>query len=155
VPMVPETKPLDELLGELQHTSTSIAVVLDEYGRMVGIVTVEDIIEEAVGEIRDETDGDERILKAEGPNSWKVAGEASLADLSDLGIELPVDRDSFNSIGGYVFSELGRLPEVGDVVHINGYRIEVCSMEEHRIESVLLSLIESAKPSKPRPVEID
>ena len=112
--IVPETKPLDDLLTELQRQRSSMGVVVDEYGRTVGIVTVEDILEEVVGEIEDETDPLAGSLRQLANGDWYVRGHVSLGDLADRGIELPVDTDAYNSIGGYVFGELGRLPKRGD-----------------------------------------
>jgi CBS domain containing-hemolysin-like protein len=135
-PIIPETKPLDDLLADLQRNRSSMAAVVDEYGRVVGIVTVEDIIEEVVGEIDDETDpagGDVRRL-ANG--DWYVRGHVAITDLADYGLTLPVDSDAYNSIGGFVFAKLGRLPKRGDTVTANGYSIRVEAVRENRIEAV-------------------
>jgi CBS domain containing-hemolysin-like protein len=134
--IVPETKPLDDLLTELQRQRSSIGVVVDEYGRTVGIVTVEDILEEVVGEIEDETDPLAGSLRQLANGDWYVRGHVSLGDLSDRGIELPVDTDAYNSIGGYVFGELGRLPKRGDLISADGFEIRVESVRENRIEAV-------------------
>ena len=134
--IVPETKPLDDLLTELQRQRSSMGVVIDEYGRTVGIVTVEDILEEVVGEIEDETDPLAGSLRQLGNGDWYVRGHVSLGDLADRGIELPVDTDAYNSIGGYVFGELGRLPKRGDLINADGYEIRVESVRENRIEAV-------------------
>ena len=123
--IVPETRPLDDLLHDLQVQRTSLSVVVDEYGRTVGIVTVEDILEEVVGEIEDETDPRAAALRQLASGEWFVRGHVSLGDLSDAGIELPVDTDAYNSVGGYVFGELGRLPKRGDTIVANGYTIRV------------------------------
>jgi CBS domain containing-hemolysin-like protein len=135
-PIVPETKPLDDLLAELQRLRTSLAVVVDEYGRTAGIVTVEDIVEEVVGEIDDETDpagGEVRQL----PNGdWFVRGHVAVTDLHDYGLGLPVDTDAYNSVGGFVFATLGRLPRRGDTVDADGYSIRVESVRDNRIEAV-------------------
>src|SRR6476620_1801533 len=136
VPIFPETKPLDDLLTELQRQRSSIAVVSDEYGRTVGIVTVEDILEEVVGEIEDETDPRAASVRKLTDGDWYVRGHVSLGDLEDVGIRLPVSSDAFNSIGGYVFSELGRLPKRGDRIIANGYEIRVESVRENRIVAV-------------------
>jgi CBS domain containing-hemolysin-like protein len=133
VPIVPETKPLDDLLTELQRQRSSLAVVVDEYGRTVGIVTVEDILEEVVGEIEDETDPRATSMRRLTDGDWYVRGHVSLGDLEDAGIKLPVESDAYNSIGGYVFSELGRLPKRGDKIVANGYEIRVESVRENRI----------------------
>ena len=134
--IVPETKPLDDLLTELQRQRSSIGVVVDEYGRTVGIVTVEDILEEVVGEIEDETDPLAGSLRRLANGDWYVRGHVSLGDLADRGIELPVDTDAYNSIGGYVFGELGRLPKRGDLITADGFQIRVESVRENRIEAV-------------------
>jgi CBS domain containing-hemolysin-like protein len=135
-PIVPETKPLDDLLADLQRERTELAVVVDEYGRVAGIVTIEDILEEVVGEIRDETDrgaGDVRRLP---DGDWFVRGHVPVADLTDYGVELPADSEAYNSIGGLVFSDLGRLPKRGDMVTVNGYEVRVESVRENRIVAV-------------------
>ena len=134
--IVPETKPLDDLLTELQRQRSSMGVVVDEYGRTVGIVTVEDILEEVVGEIEDETDPLAGSLRQLANGDWYVRGHVSLGDLADRGIELPVDTDAYNSIGGYVFGELGRLPKRGDLISADGFEIRVESVRENRIEAV-------------------
>ena len=134
--IVPETRPLDDLLQDLQRQRTSISVVVDEYGRTVGLVTVEDIIEEVVGEIEDETDPRAGTLRQLSNGDWFVRGHVSLGDLEDAGIALPVETDSYNSIGGYVFAELGRLPKRGDSISADGYTIRVESVRENRIEAV-------------------
>src|SRR3954453_11371627 len=134
--IVPETRPLDDLLHDLQVQRTSLSVVVDEYGRTVGIVTVEDILEEVVGEIEDETDPRAAALRKLTNGDWFVRGHVSLGDLSDAGIELPVDTDAYNSVGGYVFGELGRLPKRGDTITANGTHTRVESVRENRIEAV-------------------
>ncbi len=135
-PIVPETKPLDDLLADLQRQRSSLSIVIDEYGRTAGIVTVEDIIEEVVGEIDDETDPLGGAIRKLANGDWFVRGHVAITDLQDYGLELPVDTDAYNSIGGYVFGELGRLPKRGDTVSSNGYSIRVESVRENRIEAV-------------------
>jgi CBS domain containing-hemolysin-like protein len=135
-PIVPETKPLDDLLADLQRQRSSLAVVVDEYGRTAGIVTVEDIIEEVVGEIDDETDPLGGAVRKLANGDWFVRGHVAITDLQDYGLDLPIDTDAYNSVGGYVFGELGRLPKRGDTVSSNGYSIRVESVRENRIEAV-------------------
>jgi CBS domain containing-hemolysin-like protein len=132
---VPDSKPVDALLREMQHAGHA-AIVVDEYGGTAGLVTIEDIIEEIVGEIDDETDpagGDVRQL-ANG--DWYVRGHVAITDLADYGLNLPVDSDAYNSIGGFVFAKLGRLPKRGDTVTANGYSIRVESVRANRIEAL-------------------
>jgi CBS domain containing-hemolysin-like protein len=147
-PIVPETKPLDDLLADLQHQRTQMAVVVDEYGRVVGIVTVEDIVEEVVGEIADETDTTSGEVRQLANGDWFVRGHVPVGDLADFGLELPFDSDAYNSIGGLVFAELGRLPKRGDVVHSNGFSIRVESVNDNRIEAVRIRERHPSPPSR-------
>jgi CBS domain containing-hemolysin-like protein len=136
VPIVPETKPLDDLLADLQRERTAMAVVIDEYGRVAGIVTVEDIVEEVVGEISDETDPAGGEVRQLSNGDWFVRGHVAVTDLVDYGMQLPIDTDAYNSIGGFVFAQLGRLPKRGDTITANGYSIRVESVRENRIDAV-------------------
>ncbi len=145
--IVPETKPLDDLLADLQRERTSMAVVVDEYGRVVGIVTVEDIIEEIVGEISDETDPAAGEIRMLADGDWLVRGHVAVTDLADYGLELPVDTDAYNSVGGFVFAELGRLPRRGDTVNSDGFSIRVESVRENRIEAVRIRERRQVPPS--------
>jgi CBS domain containing-hemolysin-like protein len=135
-PIVPETKPLDDLLADLQRERTELAIVIDEYGRTAGIVTIEDIIEEVVGEISDETDPAGGAVRRLANGDWFVRGHVAVSDLEDYGLELPVDTDAYNSVGGFVFAALGRLPKRGDTISANGYSIRVESVRQNRIEAV-------------------
>ncbi len=145
--IVPETKPLDDLLADLQRQRTSMAVVVDEYGRVVGVVTVEDIIEEVVGEIADETDPSTGEIRRLANGDWFVRGHVAVTDLADYGLDLPADSDAYNSIGGFVFAELGRLPRRGDTVSAEGFSIRVESVRDNRIEAVR---IRERRPVPPR-----
>jgi CBS domain containing-hemolysin-like protein len=135
-PLVPETKPLDDLLADLQRERTELAIVIDEYGRTAGIVTIEDIIEEVVGEISDETDPAGGAVRRLANGDWFVRGHVAVSDLEDYGLELPVDTDAYNSVGGFVFAELGRLPKRGDTIAADGYSIRVESVRQNRVEAV-------------------
>jgi CBS domain containing-hemolysin-like protein len=135
-PIVPETKPLDDLLADLQRERATMAVVVDEYGRTEGIVTVEDIVEEVVGEITDETDPAGGAVRRLANGDWFVRGHVPITDLIDYGIELEADSEAYNSVGGFVFGELGRLPKRGDIVHANGYSLRVEAVRENRVEAV-------------------
>jgi CBS domain containing-hemolysin-like protein len=146
-PIVPETKPLDDLLADLQRQRSSMAVVVDEYGRVAGIVTVEDIIEEVVGEISDETDPTGAQVRRLADGDWFVRGHVALTDLDDYGLHLEADSDAYNSVGGYVFGVLGRLPKRGDTVQADGYSIRVESVRENRIEAVRIRARRATSPS--------
>jgi CBS domain containing-hemolysin-like protein len=145
--IVPETKPLDDLLADLQRERSSLAVVVDEYGRTAGLVTVEDIVEEVVGEIDDETDPAGGAVRLLANGDWFVRGHVAISDLADHGVELPVESDAYNSVGGLVFDELGRLPKRGDVVTADGYSIRVESVRENRVEAVRIRRRTPAGPA--------
>jgi CBS domain containing-hemolysin-like protein len=146
-PLVPETKPLDDLLADLQRERTELAIVIDEYGRTAGIVTIEDIIEEVVGEISDETDPAGGAVRRLANGDWFVRGHVAVTDLEDYGLDLPVDTDAYNSVGGFVFAQLGRLPKRGDTISANGYSIRVESVRENRIEAVRIRHRPEAEPA--------
>jgi CBS domain containing-hemolysin-like protein len=150
-PLVPETKPLDDLLADLQRERTELAIVIDEYGRTAGIVTTEDIIEEVVGEIDDETDPAGGAVRRLANGDWFVRGHVAVTDLEDYGLHLPVDTDAYNSVGGFVFAELGRLPKRGDQVSADGYSIRVESVRENRIEAVRIRRRKT--PAEPAPTQ--
>jgi CBS domain containing-hemolysin-like protein len=150
--IVPETKSLDDLLADLQRERTSLAVVIDEYGRTAGIVSIEDIVEEVVGEIADETDPAVAGIRQLANGDWWVRGHVPITDLADYGLELPVDSDAYNSVGGFVFGELGRLPKRGDMVRANGYSLRVESVRENRIEAVRIrDHGDEPAPAEPEP----
>jgi CBS domain containing-hemolysin-like protein len=133
--IVPETKPLDDLLADLQRDRTTLAVVADEYGTPTGIVTVEDIVEEIVGEIADETDPVVGPVRRLANGDWYARGDVSIEDLADYGIHVPASPD-YASIGGLVFKELGRLATIGDIAYKDGYSIRVESVRGTRIAAV-------------------
>ena len=150
--ILPETKPLDDLLADLQRERTTLAVIVDEYGRPTGVVTVEDVVEEVVGEIDDETDPAAGAIRRLATGEWYVRGHVALSDLPDYGIELPDDNEAYNSVGGLVFSELGRLPQRGDVINIDGYSLRVDSVRENRVTAVRIRPLAAGAPA-PGPEE--
>ena len=133
-----ETKKTQDLLTELRRTANSMAVVLDEYGGLAGILTIEDILEEYVGQIRDEYDEDElkQIERIE-DGVYDVEGSLGLDDLNDaLGLNL--QSENYNSVGGYIIEKLDEFPKSGDVVEDGCVRLEVVKIEENRIEKIRL-----------------
>ncbi len=152
--IVPETKPLDDLLADLQRERASLAVVVDEYGRTAGIVSIEDIVEEVVGEIADETDPAVAGVRQLANGDWWVRGHVPITDLEDYGIKIPVESDAYNSVGGFVFGELGRLPKRGDMVRADGYSLRVESVRENRIEAVRIRDHGNGAPEVADPGEV-
>jgi CBS domain containing-hemolysin-like protein len=145
--IMPETKPLDDLLTDMRRQRSSLAVIVDEFGRTVGIVTIEDIIEEIVGEISDETDPVLSSIRKLVNGDWFVRGHVSLDDLADAGLDLHVNSGDYTTVGGYVFDELGRLPKRGDMIHKNGFSIRVESVRENRVEAVRIHPEPEAEPA--------
>ncbi|HEY3764365.1 MAG TPA: hemolysin family protein [Gaiellales bacterium] len=137
--MVPETKPLDELLAEFQRTSNHLAIVVDEYGSVEGLVTLEDLLEEIVGEIGDEFDLPDAGVLRIGRGRVRLVGSFPIDDFNErFGKHLPVD--DYHTVGGFMFGELGRVPKVGDTVAFDGARFEVAAIDGPRILEVDVTL---------------
>ena len=119
---VPESMPVDDLLHSLQRRKVHIAVVLDEYGGTAGLVTIEDLIEEIVGEIQDEYDTEEPMIVKLSDNEARVDGRANIDDLVDhFEINLDgEDRDEYDTVGGLIYHRIGGIPKVGDMVDVDG-----------------------------------
>lgn len=139
-----EYKKTAELMVELRKTQNNIAIVLDEYGATAGLITLEDMLEEIVGEIRDEYDEDEEdLIKKLGPQEYMVEAGMKLDDLNDqLGLKL--ESEDYDSIGGFVIGLLDHLPEEGEEVTFENLRFVVEKMERNRIETIHLYISESA-----------
>ena len=136
---VPETKKLGNLLGEFQRTNTHLAVVVDEYGSTAGIVTLEDLLEEIVGEIADEFDLPDRSILRLGKDRVRVEGSYPIEEFNErFGRRLP--EEDYNSLGGFVFGELGRAAEPGDRVRYDGCTFRVHATDGPRILSVDVEL---------------
>ena len=148
--IVPETKPIDTLLAELRRTRNSIAVVVDEYGRTAGIVAIEDIVEEIVGEIADETDPSAGPVRQLNDGEWLIQGDAALADLRDYGIELDPDTAAYNSIAGLMLDTLGHLPRPGERITTNEFALTAEAVHENRIDLVRISR-DRSPPEHPTP----
>jgi CBS domain containing-hemolysin-like protein len=133
--IVPETKDLASLLQEFRRTNNHFAVVVDEYGGTAGICTLEDLLEEIVGEIEDEFDVPEEQIEQIDDDTYRVDGMFPIDEFNGrFGTDLP-DED-FHTVGGWVFGQLGRAPEVGDDVSYDGMRFDVIEVEGNRIEKI-------------------
>jgi putative hemolysin len=133
--VVPETKKVSELLKEFQRRQVQLAIVVDEYGGTAGLVTVEDLLEEIVGEIRDEYDVETEPIVDEGGGRFLFSGKVSIGELADR-LDVDIERQGFETVGGYVLSKLGRVPAVGEVFEIEGLSFEVVEAERRRINRV-------------------
>ena len=137
---VPETKPLNELLSEFQAHRQQLAIVVDEYGGTAGRVTVEDLLEEIVGEIEDEHDASSPVTEALLDGKWRLDGRVPLETLEDL-FDLEVDDEPYETIGGLIFGRLGYVPEPGETLEVGDLRLDVERVEARRIQSVIVERI--------------
>lgn len=144
---VPETKNVLELMKEMQATRTALVVVVDEYGGTAGILTLEDIVEEVVGEIIDEYDTEERYIVQVAETSWVVDGRCPVEDAAQvLGLALP-ESEEYDTVAGWVLSELGRIPVPGEALEFDGATIRVLTVRRRRIARLR---VEKPAPSQDR-----
>jgi len=136
---IPESKKVDELLQELQQRKVHVAVVVDEYGGTAGLVTIEDLLEEIVGEIQDEYDAEEPTIEEVSEHEFLFDARVALDKVNELlGVELPAEGG--DTLGGFIYSQLGKVPAVGDTIEFGDARIEVLSVAGRRIKQVRASL---------------
>ncbi|MGA1723452.1 MAG: hemolysin family protein, partial [Ilumatobacteraceae bacterium] len=135
VVFIPENKPVARLMREMQASKFHLAIVADEYGDIAGVITLEDCLEELVGEIVDEYDTDRADIEELPTGELIVAGKTNIDDLNDrLSVDLP--NEDFDSVGGFIFSSLERVPEPGDVVEFEGHRFITELVEGRRVRRV-------------------
>ena len=133
--VVPEGKRVAELLRELQVKQVQSAIVVDEFGGTAGLVTIEDLLEEIVGEIRDEYDDESEPIVDEGDGTFVFLSTVSVGDMVErLGVT--VERDGFETVGGYLLTRLGRVPTVGETLEIDDLVVEVLEAERRRVRKV-------------------
>jgi putative hemolysin len=151
---LPESMGVLDALRRLQGERQQLAIVINEYGGTEGIVTVEDLLEELVGEIYDEFDADSRGIQRQPDGSLVLPGAFPLHDLPDLGISLPEGR--YTTVAGLVLDRLGRLPDKGETVQIDGWRLDVLAVERHAITRLRLTPInDDADPPADRRTELE
>src|SRR5690349_1428315 len=145
--IVPETKDLASLLQEFRKTNNHFAVVVDEYGGMAGICTLEDLLEEIVGEIEDEFDVPEEQIEQVDDDTYRIDGMFPIDEFNErFNTDLP--DDDFHTVGGFVFGQLGRAPEPGDDISFNGLRFDVLEVEGNRIEKIAVEFVERPEPRR-------
>ena len=135
---VPETKKADQLLELMQAGRFHLAIVVDEYGGTAGLVTIEDLLEELVGDIRDEFDREEPLHEALADGAVRVHGRLSMSDLNEL-LDSDLPDDDWDTVGGLIFNTLGHVPNVGEAVDVDGYRFRVERLQGRRITRVRVS----------------
>jgi CBS domain containing-hemolysin-like protein len=140
---VPESKTLAAQLRDFQRGPSHLAIVVDEFGGTSGLMTLEDILEEIVGEIRDERDVDEKpAIERDGDQRFWVDGNVSLDELSGL-LGMVFDREDVSTVGGLIYSELGRVPAAGEQMVIGDYRVVVEQVQRRRVRRVYFERLES------------
>jgi putative hemolysin len=138
---VPETKRVPDLLKEFQRKRLQSAIVVDEYGGTAGLVTVEDLLEEIVGEIRDEYDVEVERIVDEGNGKFLFAGSVHVEEMASL-MKVTVEGQGFETVGGFLLSRLGRVPAVGEHLEVDGLDVEIVETEQRRITRVRMSRLE-------------
>jgi CBS domain containing-hemolysin-like protein len=144
---VPESKKVDELLREMQQRRVHVAIVVDEYGGTAGLVTIEDILEEIVGEIQDEFDPEEVMVEHVSEHETIVDAIMTLDDVNDL-LSVQLEDDDVDTLGGYVYAKLGRVPEEGDEVEAGSVHLVVQAVDGNRITRVRVVKIEPPETSE-------
>jgi putative hemolysin len=154
--VVPESKRIDDLLAELRRNRVHIAIVADEYGGTAGLVTIEDILEEIVGEIHDEYDAETISLAQITPDEIIADGRLPIEDVEKaLAITLTGDDDPYGSAAGFVHWHLDRLPQEGDVIEANGLRAEVLEMDGNRVRRLRLTKLPGLVPAVAEDTAVD
>jgi CBS domain containing-hemolysin-like protein len=148
IPLVPETKPVNDLLREMQRDRAHIVIVVDEYGNTAGLATMEDLVEEILGEIRDEHEP-ERDVRQESDHVFVAPGNLDLDRLQELVNFRPEDDTESTTIGGLVAEWSGHVPQVGESVEHGGIRVEVLAGNERCVEQVRISRVEAPVETKP------
>jgi CBS domain containing-hemolysin-like protein len=143
---VPGSKRADALLREFQAKKLHLAVVVDEYGGTAGLVTLEDLLEELVGEIRDEYDEEERLIQRVAPRSFRVSGRLAIDELN-IATGLQIPDDAFDTVGGWVLDLFGRVPHKGEKTEAAGVRVAVEKVERTRVLEVLVTLPDAVSPT--------
>ncbi len=146
---VPETKKVAELLREFQREQVQSAIVVDEYGGTAGLVTLEDLLEEIVGEIRDEYDVETEPVVDEGHGNFVFSGKVDVDEVVER-LEVKIDREGFETVGGFLLARLGRVPAVGESFAIDGLNVEIVEAERRRITKVRMRRVQPADGSPER-----
>ena len=141
---IPKTKLISELMPEFQERKTHIAIVVDEYGGTAGLVTLEDIIEEIIGEIRDEYDKEENPVTKVDDNSYMVLGKISVDELNELlNVQIPGEDEDFETLGGLVLNYAGHIPKEGYTFQLENHKFTVKEVLKKRIKKVLIEKLPS------------
>ena len=147
---VPETKRVSDLLKDFQRQHIQTAIVVDEYGGTAGLVSLEDLIEEIVGEIRDEYDVESEAVVEEGNGSFIFSGKTDIDEVVDR-LDVSIEREGFETVGGFLLSRLGRVPMVGETFDVDGLSIEVLEAERRRVNKVRMRRVQPMHEASVQP----
>jgi len=144
IKLVPSSKKSKDLMQEFRQTNMSVAIVLDEYGGTAGMITIEDLLEEVVGDIQDEYDTDSDLMKRIAPNNFVVSGNVEIDELMTAfqEISIPLEPSQYDTVAGYVINHLGRIPKVNEEVLIENIKFIISKATQSRIETIRLTIIE-------------
>ena len=145
---VPEHKKLDSLMGQFKKRKNHMAIVVDEHGGVSGLITLEDALEELVGEIRDETDKEERLIIKRKNKEWIVLGKTDIEEVNEvIGMGIP-DSAEYDTFSGYVLEHIGRIPTENEPFTLRGFEVIVKSMDGNRIKEYIVRALEENKPAE-------
>ena len=145
---IPESKNLEQLLQEFKRKRVHLAIVIDEYGGTSGLITIEDLLEEIVGDIQDEHDREESLLTINPDGSISADGRLPVEEIEEhFGIQ--IERDNFDSVGGLAFHLTGKIPSIGDTIESSGIHLKIVDADLRRVKKVIISLINIAPTENP------
>lgn len=144
VKLIPSSKKSKDLMAEFRQSNSSVAIVIDEYGGTAGMVTIEDLIEEVVGDIQDEYDTEDELIKQISPNTFVLSGNVELDELQEKypEIDLKASEDAFETVAGYIINHTGRIPKVNEELMIQGHKIIISKATPNKLDTVKLMLRE-------------
>lgn len=145
---IPESKNLEQLLQEFKRKRIHLAIVIDEYGGTSGLITIEDLLEEIVGDIQDEYDREESLLTVNPDGSITADGRLPVEELEEH-YDIEIERDNFDSVGGLAFHLTGKIPAVGDTINGNGLCLKIIDADLRRVKKVRISRISSTPAEEP------
>jgi len=145
---IPESKNLEQLLQEFKRKRIHLAIVIDEYGGTSGLITIEDLLEQIVGDIQDEYDREEPLLAVNPDGTITVDGRLPVEELEEH-FDIQIDRDNFDSVGGLVFHLIGKIPAIGDTIDGTGLRLKILDADLRRVKKVGISRINRAPAEEP------
>jgi CBS domain containing-hemolysin-like protein len=145
---IPESKNLEQLLQEFKRKRVHLAIVIDEYGGTSGLITIEDLLEQIVGDIQDEYDREESLLTVNSDGTVTADGKLPVEELEEH-FNIEIERDNFDSVGGLAFHLTGKIPAIGDTIDGAGLRLKIIDADLRRVKKAVVSLLHTTPPANP------